>query len=51
MTGQTDITIVAVVGVTRQNPQGGGGFIFASLKLIHEKNPTLEIGFDRFWVK
>ena len=38
-------------GVFRETPQGGGGFIFASLKLNQEKTPTIEIGFYRLWFK
>ena len=41
----------SLTGVSRETPQGGGGFIFASLKLNQEKTPNLESSFHRLWVK
>ena len=38
-------------GVSRETPQGGGGFIFASLKLNQEKTTNLESSFHRLRVK
>ena len=35
-------------GVSRETPQGGGGFIFGSFKLNQEKNPTFKTVFHRF---
>ena len=39
--------ILSTTGVFRETPQGGGGFIFASLKLNQEKTPNLESGLHR----
>ena len=41
-------SFASLTGVFRETPQGGGGFIFASLKLNQEKIRTLETGFHRF---
>ena len=42
------IRVYSSTGISRETPQGGGGFIFASLRLYQEKFPTQEIDFDQF---